>query len=32
MKYKILYNPFAGRINDTSFFDELKTALAGDEL
>ncbi|MCM1438339.1 MAG: diacylglycerol kinase family protein [Roseburia sp.] len=32
MKYKVLYNPFAGRINDTSFFDELKTALAGDEL
>lgn len=32
MKYKVLYNPFAGRINDTSFFDELKSALAGDEL
>lgn len=32
MKYKVLYNPFAGRINDTSFFDELKAALAGDEL
>ena len=32
MKYKVLYNPFAGRINDTSFFDELKAALEGDEL
>lgn len=32
MKYKVLYNPFAGRINDTSFFNELKTALSDDEL
>lgn len=32
MKYKILYNPLAGRVNDTAFFDELKTALTGDEL
>ncbi|MDE7257091.1 MAG: diacylglycerol kinase family protein [Clostridia bacterium] len=31
MKYKVLYNPFAGRINDTAFFNELKTALEGDE-
>lgn len=32
MKYKVLYNPFAGRINDTSFYDELKNALPDDEI
>lgn len=32
MKYKVLYNPLAGRINDTKFYDELKSALEGDEL
>lgn len=32
MKYKVLYNPFAGRVNDTAFFGELKAALEGDEL
>lgn len=32
MKYKVLYNPFAGRINDTSFYDELKSALPDDEI
>lgn len=32
MKYKVLYNPFAGRINDTSFYDELKNALPDDEM
>ncbi len=32
MKYKVLYNPLAGRINDTAFYDELKSALEGDEL
>lgn len=32
MKYKVLYNPLAGRINDTAFYDELKSALEDDEL
>ncbi|MDE7379540.1 MAG: diacylglycerol kinase family protein [Clostridia bacterium] len=32
MNYKVLYNPLAGRINDTVFFNELKTALKGDTL
>ncbi|MDE5765563.1 MAG: diacylglycerol kinase family protein [Clostridia bacterium] len=32
MKYKVLYNPLAGRIDDTAFYDELKAALEGDEL
>lgn len=32
MKYKVLYNPLAGRINDTTFFNELRAALDGDEL
>ena len=32
MKYKVLYNPLAGRIDDTAFYDELKAALEGDEI
>ncbi|MDE6791339.1 MAG: diacylglycerol kinase family protein [Clostridia bacterium] len=32
MKYKVLYNPLAGRIDDNAFYDELKAVLEGDEL
>lgn len=32
MKYRVLYNPLAGRVNDTAFRDELAKALEGDEL
>lgn len=32
MNYKVLYNPLAGNVNDTSFREELASALAGDKL
>ena len=32
MKYKVLYNPLAGRIDDTKFYEELKAALPDDEI
>lgn len=32
MKYQVLYNPYAGRVNDTAFHGQLQAALEGDEL
>lgn len=32
MNYKVLYNPLAGNVNDTSFHSELAKALEGDTL
>lgn len=32
MNYKVLYNPFAGAVNDTTFHEELKKALPEDNL
>ena len=32
MKYKVLYNPLAGKIDDTRFYDELKAAFPDDEI
>lgn len=32
MKYKVLYNPLAGKVNDTSFFDDLKRIYPDDKI
>jgi diacylglycerol kinase family enzyme len=32
MAYKILYNPLAGAVDDTNFYKELQTALAGEQI